>query len=136
MVMLSWDKLLELHKNPPNIRIMRNDNIQLEYDKFIKYIKDNNININDYIYRKFLNDKKVNFTPNTFPYDIDHNCNHYIIWFDTIYFEELLKKNAQDEIINYIVRTKFINNNYIYFENLNHNKSVLNVKHFHIFIKN
>ena len=135
MVMFPWARLLTLHCNPPTDKITRKDTIQFEYNKFIKYIKDNKININEYIYKKYLNGKNVNFTENSFPYDIDDNCHHYIIWFDNEYFKNVTQNININSIINDIVRNKFKDNEYIYFENLANNKSVVNIKHFHVFIK-
>ena len=99
-------------------------------------IKENNINLNDYIYNKFLNGLNVNFIENTFPYDIEDNCYHYVIWFDNEYFKKVTNSINENKIINNIVRSKFKDNQYIYFENLSNNKSVAKIKHFHVFIKN
>jgi len=134
--MFPWDRLVTLHRNPPDDKITRNHKVQVEYDKFIKYIKDNNININEYIYKKFLDGKNVNFIENTFPYDIEENCYHYVLWFDNEYFQKITSTINENIIINNIVRKKFKDNEYIYFENMTHNKSVKRIKHFHVFIKN
>ena len=134
--MFPWERLVTFHRNPPTDKITRNINIQQEYDKFMKYIKDNNININDYIHKNFLNGINVNFVENTFPYDIEDNCYHYIIWFDNQYFKNLTNSVNENKIINNIVRSKFKDNEYIYFENLSGNKSIDSIKHFHVFIKN
>jgi len=135
MVMFTWDRLQTLHRNPPNDKITRNEKIQNEYEKLMKYIKDSNININEYIYKKFLNGLNVNFIENTFPYDIEDNCYHYVIWFENEYFNKVTNCINENKIIENIIRSKFKNNEYIYFENLSNNKSVNSIKHFHVFIK-
>ena len=133
--MYSWDRLTTLHCNPPDYKILRNDKVQYEYDKFIKNIKENNININDYIYNKYLSKLPVNFIKNSFPYDIESNCHHYIIWFDNDYFEKLTSCINQNRIINNIVQVKFKNNEYLYLENLDSNKSIKKIKNNKIIIK-
>ncbi len=136
MVMFPWERLVTLHRNPPDDKITRNQKIQSKYEKFMNNIKENNINLNDYIYNKFLNGLNVNFIENTFPYDIEDNCYHYVIWFDNEYFKKVTNSINENKIINNIVRSKFKDNQYIYFENLSNNKSVAKIKHFHVFIKN
>tara|TARA_Y100000590_G_scaffold240874_1_gene270879 strand:- start:2402 stop:2806 length:405 start_codon:yes stop_codon:yes gene_type:complete len=134
--MFPWERLVTLHRNPPDDKITRNQKIQSKYEKFMNNIKENNINLNDYIYNKFLNGLNVNFIENTFPYDIEDNCYHYVIWFDNEYFKKVTNSINENKIINNIVRSKFKDNQYIYFENLSNNKSVAKIKHFHVFIKN
>ena len=102
----------------------------------MKYVREKNININDYIYNKYLNGLSVNFIENSFPYDIEDNCLHYVIWFDSEYFKKVTLCINPNKIIDNIIRNKFKDNEYIYFENHSHNKSVQKVKHFHVFIKN
>ena len=115
--------------------IFRNKDIQKKYDEFKKFITENKIDINDYIYKKYLGEIKINFTENNFPYDIEENCQHYVIWFDSKYYSELKLKDSEEKIIEKIVRTKFKDNQYIYFENVSNNKSVPNIVHYHVFIK-
>ena len=136
MVMFPWERLLTLHRNPPTDKITREKKVQKKYNEFMKYIRENNININDYIYDKYLNGATVNFIENSFPYDIEDNCLHYVIWFDSEYFKKVTLCINQNKIIDNIIRNKFKDNEYIYFENYSHNKSVQKVKHFHVFIKN
>ena len=136
MVMFPWERLVTLHRNPPIDKITRNQKIQLKYEEFMKYVKKNNINLNEYIYKKYLNGLKINFVENNFPYDIEDNCHHYVIWFDNEYFKKVTSSINENKIINNIVRSKFKDNEYIYFENLTHNKSIAKIKHFHVFIKN
>lgn len=136
MVMFPWERLVTLHRNPPTDKISRNQQIQLKYEKFMNDIKEKNINLNDYIYERFLNKVNVNFIENTFPYDIEDNCYHYVIWFDNEYFKKVTSSINENKIIDNIVRSKFKNNEYIYFENISGNKSVAKIKHFHVFIKN
>lgn len=136
MLMFPWEKLLTHHRNPPDMPIFRNDQVQKEYDEFKKFIVENNIDINQYIYKKFLGELKMNFIENTFPYDVEDNCKHFVIWFDTKYYANLKLKEDEEIIIDKIVRNKFKDNQYVYFENISNNKSVPDIKHFHVFIKN
>ena len=136
MVMFPWEKLLTHHRNPPDMPIFRNEKVQKEYDEFKKFIVENNIDINEYIYKKFLGELKMNFIENTFPYDVEDNCKHFVIWFDTKYYANLKLKEDEEIIIDKIVRNKFKDNQYVYFENVSNNKSVPDIKHFHVFIKN
>lgn len=133
--MLTWESLSILHRNPPNFKITRDNEVQKRYDEFINKIKMNNIDINKYISDKFLNNKNVNFTKNSYPYDIEEDCNHYIIWFENEYFNKITLCIDENKIIDNIIKSKFKNNKYIYFENVDNNKSIKKIKHFHVFIK-
>ena len=83
----------------------------------MKYVREKNININDYIYNKYLNGLSVNFIENSFPYDIEDNCLHYVIWFDSEYYQKVTLCINPNKLIDNIIRHKFKDNEYIYFEN-------------------
>ena len=45
------------------------------------------------------------------------NCYHYVLWFNNNYYNNIIKINSEENIINDIVKLKFKNDDYIYFEN-------------------
>ena len=128
-----------------------------KYDNFKKIIKNNNNNIKNYILTNFFkNNENIIFIKNNFPYDVESNIYHYVLWFNSnyCYLNEL---NNQINLIKIIMKkyirtykiffdTKKINdttiNNYIFsnyefifFENIKENKSINSIKHIHVFFK-
>ena len=99
--------------------LIRKDNIQKSYELYksnnsLKNFKMNikkNIKKNGYI-----------ITENDFPYNLNNNVKHYIIWTNNDIFK--IKK---------ILNKRF--NNYIFFRNLIENKSIKDIEHYHIFIE-
>jgi len=116
-----------IHKPPPShIKFTRKQRIQSDYEKFMKILKDKNILIEDYISKYIIKDNIFKLCQNDFPYDIP-GYKHYLLW-----ISPKIKIHISNIIIKYYIDYKF--NNYIYFENHIKNKSVLGIRHFHIFV--
>ena len=129
--MINWEQLKLHHLNPPTYKIIRNDNIQKKYNKYINSL---NKSIDNIIIDKYFNkdDKIFCIDKNMFPYYTENNIYHYILWINPT------KKINDIEIYNYInlyYCNYTIKKNIIYFENNFKNKSIQNIRHFHIFIK-
>lgn len=130
--MITW---LELQKfsfeNPPKFQLKRSTQVQKDYDIYISTIKSNNNDINKIITQKyFSNNKNYVFVPNLFPYDIEDGIKHYLIWFNPILNNIIDKKYIEDILISNLGNKK-----YIYFINFATNKSVKNVEHCQVFLK-
>ena len=68
-----------------------------------------------------------------FPYDIENNVQHYILWFSPFLKYKIYNdKNYIKKIIN----IHFKNKNTVYFMNYHKNRSINKIPHYHIFVKN
>ena len=98
--------------------LWRDMNIQKKYNmdksknnfSFFKKKIEYSINTNGYLLNK-----------NNYPYNITNNIKHFIIWTN---FTPLKIKNILDN--------KF--NNYIFFKNIEKNKTIKDLEHYHLFI--
>ena len=114
------------YKNP--IKFFRLTHIQKKYDEHNMNLNKNNISIYEHIMNNIIKDNMMIIVKNNFPYYIP-GFKHYLIWFNPVY------KINYKEVYEYI-DLKMKNKNYLYFENEDNNKSVLKIRHFHIFVKN
>ena len=67
-----------------------------------------------------INTNGYSLTKNNYPYNITNNIQHFIIWTN---FTPLKIKNILDN--------KF--NNYIFFKNIEKNKTIKDLEHYHVF---
>ena len=113
---------------PPHhsVKFSRKKQIQSNYDEFMRLLKKNNIKIEDYICEYIIKDNIFKLCENDFPYDVN-GYKHYLLW-----ISPNIKLDIPLHLIEYYIDYKF--NNYICFENHIRNKSVLGIRHFHIFV--
>ena len=79
---------------------------------------------------KFLIESGIyNFSENKYPYNIEENIKHYLFWINPKSNEILNIFKINSIIQNYLKKP------YIIFENLPDNKSVPEIKHYHVFFK-
>jgi len=104
----------------------RSIEMQKKYLEHRKQIKDKNICVRDHILNNIIKDNLFKITINKFPYDID-NIEHYLIWINPNY------KICYETLYEYII-LYFKTNKFYYFENSSDLKSILDIRHFHIFI--
>ena len=99
--------------------LIRKENIQKSYElyKSNNLLKNFKMNI-----KKNITKYGYIITENDFPYNLNNNVKHYIIWTNYDIFK--IKK---------ILNKRFIN--YIFFRNLIENKSIKDIEHYHIFIE-
>ena len=115
------------------------------YLKFKNDLKVNNIELKDYLLKKYLNESPYNLVPNEFPYAVSENMAHYVLWVHPGYVNKL----SDLEIIQ-IIKNKMENsttscnpegssvlnfNEYMCFENDIRIKSVLDIPHYHVFFR-
>ena len=119
----------EIYKPKINrINYVRKPHIEEKYQNHLLKLKKENISIDDYIMKTVLKDNFFVITKNPFPYDIDY-IEHYLIWVNTSI------RYSYESVYNYI-KNYFYDKEFYYFENDEKNKSILGVKHFHIFVFN
>ena len=121
--------------NPPNKSITRRPDIEFFYKNHIKSLEKKNIETKEYIINKFFknNDTQFVLTINEFPYWVQ-DATHWLLWFNPNNYEN---KNVNiKEITENLVKKNFPNKEVVMYENLNSNKTIKNIKHSHIFIKN
>lgn len=112
---------------------IRTNTIIRKYNNYNLYLKKNNINKDKYIIEKYLSDSKYSIVKNRFPYNIDSNMQHYVLWIHPYYFNKISNKEICLIIIN---KMKEINyDEYFCFENHINAKSILGVPHFQVFYK-
>lgn len=126
----NWDFIKQFHKNSPSIQINRSKEIENKYLEHKLLLIKNKISIHDYIIKKYFEDDcEYKFVNNEFPYHVENNIEHKLLWFNPN--------------INYIIDEKYINTllnkllfdkNYIYFENIDSNKSIKSIRHIHVFV--
>lgn len=93
-------------------------------------LKKNNINISDYISNKYLKNKKYYLVKNTFPYHLEKNILHLVLWindFKITDIKQLIKKELEKK---YKKEYEFL-----FFENPKHLRSINDIKHFQVFVK-
>lgn len=85
-----------------------------------------NIKLEDYLFNKY---DMYLIKKNNFPYNLK-NSKHYILWINPIY-EKFFNLNNIKKLINEL----FLDEIYIYWENCESEKSIKNIKHYHIISK-
>tara|TARA_Y100001980_G_C14555990_1_gene345965 strand:- start:5146 stop:5502 length:357 start_codon:yes stop_codon:yes gene_type:complete len=118
---MDWNYIKQFHKNPPTGVLHRHPDIQKKYElnkSKVGYV-------DDLFKRLFKYNQEYVIVPNTYPYHFKDDTKHYIYWsqkpIDYCQLEGNLEK---------------LHKEYIYFENLNGNKSIKGIHHAHIFFKN
>jgi len=123
----SWNFLKQFNFNPPlNNQLKRSTQIQKKYDNYQK----NPFNAIIFGRDLFYNNDILMFIKNRFPYNVDDNIEHYIL-----FINPKLKKKFTDINIYKIIKQRYVRNNpFIVFENSPKNRSIKNITHYHIFI--
>lgn len=109
-----------------NFKYKRSKKIEEKYLLHKQKLKEKNISIQEHILNTIIKDNLFKITKNRFPYDID-NIKHYLIWINPKY------KISYETIYQYI-KFKLGTSYFYYFENSSDLKSILGIRHFHIFI--
>jgi len=126
---ITWKYLQNFHFNPPSCILPRTKKIQEDYDNHKNKLKKANITIDKYILKTILkNNLKYKITKNRFPYDLDENIKHYLLWISPDI------QISQIKVIN-IIKKYFPNNQLVCYQNEMFAKSVKTIDHYHIFIK-
>ena len=130
--MISWETLKQFSVvNPPNVRLYRDEGIEKKYTLHRERIKENYESVAEYLIKKMFSDEacdtRMVFIDNTFPYNTDSNIKHMLVWINPKYSENI------KEVYSFI--NENTSNPFIYFKNQTQFKTILEVEHYHVFIK-
>ena len=130
--MISWDTLKQFSVvNPPNERLYRTEETEKKYTRHRENVKENYGSVAKYLIHKMFSkeacDKRMVFIENTFPYNTEPNIKHMLVWINPTYSE-----NAKE--VNSFIKEN-TSNPFIYFKNNKQNKTILEIEHYHVFIK-
>ena len=121
--------------NPPNKSIVRRPDIEFLYKIHIKNLKNKNVNLKEYLIDKFFKNNETQFVLiiNEFPYWVE-GATHWLLWFNPNNY----KNNNINikEITEDLVKKNFPNKEVVMYENNDDNKTIKDIKHTHIFVKN
>ena len=122
-------------KKPKNIKFIRTPELEKKYNKIKENYKKNNIDINDVINKQLFGNnnfiEKFVFEPCKYPYYIEKGISHYILWCNPLYDWS----NTYSLIFKNEIKNKLGNIEFGWFENEIKDRSVLGIKHFHIFFR-
>ena len=129
---MNWETVKRFHLNPPLIQLPREDTVVKRYKENMSVIKMTHT-IPEYLMKKYFStDNKIILTANDYPYFTTSNILHYLLW---IHPSLHIENSIIRELIKERIPTSLNCEEFIYFENIGNNKSVLDIRHFHVFIK-
>jgi len=123
-------KELKQYDQSSNATIGRKKEDQIKYGQYLAQCKITGNNIGDKLKELFSNlykDRSWIITKNKFPYDIDDQVVHLLIWLNPN------KTPSEQEIRKYL--HQLVGDDYIMFKNTLDKKSIPSVDHFHLFVK-
>lgn len=116
---MDFEFIQQFHKNPPRVNISRKPFIEELYQKE-KRKKNYEDNLHNVVFPHPL--IEWNLLVNKFPYDFKDNTVHFVLWFRK--HSGKCFENALDKI------------GAVYYENLKINRSVVSMRHIHVFVNN
>lgn len=120
--MITWDQLKHSIKNHRiQEKLYRTEKVQKKYDNFQKKIP----SMSDYIRKKYLCDKSEIITVNLFPYNLEKNIDHYVLWHNS---------KISTQKVNKILQEYFATKNIQWYRSTR--DSVPDIDHIHVFIQN
>lgn len=150
---MNWNNIKKFHLHPPNQVIERKLEILNKYNDLCSKLKLLDIDMHNYLLDILFNNSDSSeyvIRENDFPYHLNDNIKHYVIWFNPLhkkYNKYKININNKSNLILEVIKnshildillkqkSKFIYDNVCYFENNNSNRSVKNIKHVQLFIK-
>ena len=120
MLPKTFDFLLQSAKNG-NFHLKRTIAIQREYELH----KQRNVNMHDYIMKTYLQDQNYNLVLNRFPYDVEENISHYVLWM----------KNGIFLDIDEYLKSRFFPKRFVFWTNPPELKSIPSIIHHHVFVE-
>lgn len=129
---MQWDKVKKYHLTPPTEfgEFTRANPIQLEYDLFKESLVRKNISILESIQTKYFDGNLESYVivPNAFPYSLESNLEHLILWVKPGCEFDL--NSVETCICEFMTHNYF--SDWIYFKNELGLQSVLSILHWHI----
>ena len=134
--MLTWNQLTTYsYSNPPRIILGRSSDVEEKYKKHKLIHK----NITNYLNNKYFSDDSVKlvFDKNMFPYLCEEGIEHNVLWIHkSIELNDDFIQNLEGIICRqYFKDLEDMNNNCVYFRNIEQLQSVKAIPHIHIFIR-
>ena len=142
--MLTWNLLKTFsYRNPPRITLGRSDEVNQSYIKHKMMLERQDIDISTYLLGKYFmnndeyNGKEYVFDKNMFPYLCEEGIEHNVLWIhNSIELnDELVNKIERLICRKYFTSQDDMNENCVFFRNIEQLRSVHGVPHIHIFIK-
>lgn len=130
---MTWTYVKTFHLNPPKTTLPRQECVIGRYNKNMKIIKATKT-IQQHLMEKYFSDSEtIVLVPNEYPYFTVSDVSHYLLW---IHPSVKVSTSAKiREIIDTKIQETVECKEYIYFENNLDNKSIPDIRHFHIFIR-
>lgn len=135
---INWNYVKSFHMNPPLSinEFQRSEEIEKKYQQHKTFLNSKGIKLEDYILSTYFKDistieKGWVIVPNNFPYNLDKEIEHLLIWIHP------KKSFTESEIIKHIEKYMKENNyqDYVYFTHYKNIRSVHEINHYHIFVK-
>ena len=123
---MNWNYL---KKNNLSKKINRKPEIDLAYQN---EKKNYNGNYEKYLLDTYLNNRLYNLQLNKFPYDLEKNIVHCVLWLNPI----IQKSFIHNKKFIYTILKKYIPNKpFLFHMNLPKNRSINTIPHYQVFIK-
>lgn len=130
---MRWEDILIYHLNAPYDGLPREKKVQESYQKYLDAIGDPN-EVSDHIYQKMFSDKSIfRFTKCSYPYYFADGTEHFLLWFNPFLKYPL---HLDLSLVHYLITCNFYPSKVVFFMNDRKNRSVKDVPHYHIFVKN
>ena len=128
---MGWEMVKKFHLNPPTIQLPREESVIKKYKENMLIIK-MTYTVPEYLMKKYFSSgNKIVLTANDYPYYTTSNVLHYLLWIHP-------SVHVEDTSVRNMISSKMPSNityqDFIYFENHGNNKSILDIRHFHVFI--
>lgn len=129
-----WKEFLKYHKNAP-MTIERFQNIQQDYQNYKIFLKQHNKSIENDLYEKYFSwhNFDIVIADNKYPYKYEQelNATHKLVWIRPGKLLNISENDVEQYLKN---KLGLIYPNIVLFENIESNKSVLHMRHFHLFV--
>lgn len=126
--MINWEDIKDINvNNPPNCRFMRKPEDEIKYKNYLIFLKKKSLTPHKNILDNIIGNNIYKLVKNTFPYDLDKEIDHWILWINP-------KNKLTFQEIDNLLKNKF--RNFVYFSNLEKNKSIKTIEHYQIFVCN
>lgn len=121
---MNWQQLKQYHLNPPTHALARKADVQKAYDRYRAIV--DNVGLD--VYNRYLQHMPMALSPSLFPYDLQPEIQHWIVWLRPhINLQRNLNSVSKELDCNGV--------NHIVFENSASHKSIPEVQHFHLFVQ-
>ena len=123
---MNWENL---KKNNLSTKLNRKPEIQKAYDNDKKKY---NGDYNKHLLNIYLDNRLYNLQLNKFPYDLEKNIIHCVLWLNPIIQESFIHNRK----FIYTILKKYIPDKpFLFHMNLSQNRSVKSIPHYQVFIK-